>query len=183
MSAMPVMPREHEWTVDDLEHLPDDGLQYELVDGVLLVSPAPVKVHQRVSRALFRLLDQACPPDIEVFYAPLDYQPDRRSSMQPDVLVMTRQDTGEKAATLPLVLAVEVLSPSTRRKDLVLKHSKYADSGVAHYWVVDPAGPSLTAWALVDGRYVEVAQGSGDEEVVLVQPLAVRVVPAALLDG
>jgi Uma2 family endonuclease len=48
MTAMTVMPRgAAEWTVDDLDLLPDDGLQYELLDGLLLVSPSPTKRHQR----------------------------------------------------------------------------------------------------------------------------------------
>jgi hypothetical protein len=48
MTAMPVMPHEfRDWTVDDLDLLPDDGLQYELLDGLLLVSPSPTKRHQR----------------------------------------------------------------------------------------------------------------------------------------
>lgn len=57
MSVMAVMPREsRDWTVEDLDQLPDDGLQYELLDGVLLVSPAPVKVHQRAITRMWRLL-------------------------------------------------------------------------------------------------------------------------------
>ena len=52
-----------------------------------------------------------------------------------------------------LVLAVEVLSPSTRRKDQVLKRAKYEESGVQSYWIVDPEEPSLLALDLVEGRY------------------------------
>ena len=51
---MSVMPRDHEWTVADLAHTPDDGLRYELVDGVLLVSPAPTNRHQIVVGELLR---------------------------------------------------------------------------------------------------------------------------------
>jgi hypothetical protein len=76
-----VMPRDsREWTVDDLESLPDDGLQYELLDGVVLVSPAPVLRHQVVSAELFLALKAACLPDLLPLYAPLDWQPDRRTS-------------------------------------------------------------------------------------------------------
>ncbi len=69
MSVMAVMPREsRDWTVEDLDQLPDDGLQYELLDGVLLVSPAPVKVHQRAITRMWRLLADACPArGMEVF--------------------------------------------------------------------------------------------------------------------
>lgn len=48
---MTVLPRDHAWTVQDLASLPDDGLRYELVDGTLLVSPAPTKSHQRAVEA------------------------------------------------------------------------------------------------------------------------------------
>ena len=117
MTSMAVMPRATEWTVDDLEHLPDDGLQYELLDGILLVTPAPVPAHQAVAGELYVRLRAACPPHLKVFFAPLDWQPDRRTSLQPDLLVIPRDDIGLKNLTRPLALAVEVLSPSTWRKD------------------------------------------------------------------
>jgi len=181
MTVVTVMPRqERDWTVDDLESLPVDGLQYELIDGILVVSPAPVPRHQRAVRAIFRLLDAGCPPDWEVFFAPLDYQPNRRTSVQPDVLVVARDEVGEKNLTQTLLLAVEVLSPSTRRKDLVLKHSVYADAGVASYWTVDPAEPSVTCWDLVDGRYVEVGRATGDESLTVDRPFPVTVEPTGL---
>lgn len=182
MTSTPLMPRGDAWTVDDLARLPeDDGLQYELLDGLLLVSPAPRRRHQVVVAGLFRALDPACPQDLQVLFAPLDWRPDNRTSLQPDVLVCSRQDSGESALTLPLLLAVEVLSPSTRRKDLVLKRSKYEDAGVACFWAVDPDGPSLTAWELRDGRYVEVASAMGDDAVTLERPFPVTITPASLV--
>lgn len=182
MTAMAVMPRAaHEWTVDDLEQLPDDGLQYELLDGILLVSPAPVRTHQRVAGNLYLALRSACPPELEVYFAPLDWRPDRRTSLQPDVLVIGRDDPGEKNIAKPLILAVEVLSPSTRRKDAVLKFSKYAECGVASYWLVDPAEPSVVAYDLVEGAYVEVARGVGAEPVALRRPFLVTLTPERLI--
>jgi hypothetical protein len=81
---MAVMPRaSHEWTVDDLEQLPDDGLQYELLDGILLVSPAPIPVHQVVAGNIYLALRTGCPDGLRVLFAPLDWQPDRRTSLQP----------------------------------------------------------------------------------------------------
>lgn len=181
MVAMTVMPRQsYDWTVDDLESLPDDGLQYELIDGVLLVSPAPIPVHQRALRELFLLLHAACPEQLEVFFAPLDWQPDNRTSLQPDLLVVAKDKIGRKRINENLALAVEVLSPSTRRKDMVLKRSKYEDVGVPSYWVVDPDAPSFVAYELVDGRYVEVAHARGDETAEVAAPFPVRVVPAEL---
>jgi Uma2 family endonuclease len=180
-TPQPLMPLHREWTVADLDTLPGDGLQYELLDGLLLVSPAPVPVHQRISRKLLRLLDDTCPPSMEVFSAPLDWQPDLRTSLRPDLLVARNEDVGTKKITAPLVLAVEILSPSTRRKDLLLKRSKYQDTGIASYWVIDPDPPSFTAFELIDGRYQSVAHANHDENVDLTTPFALRLTPSALV--
>ena len=59
------------WTVDDLDALPDDGLRRELVDGVLLVSPAPRIPHQAVIAALYDLLRASCPPELTVLPGPI----------------------------------------------------------------------------------------------------------------
>jgi Uma2 family endonuclease len=82
------------------------------------------------------------------------------------------------------LLAVEVLSPSTRLYDLNTKKSAYERMGVASYWVVEPTEPgSLTAFELVDGRYQQVAHVCGDEPFVAERPFPVTMVPARLLDG
>jgi Uma2 family endonuclease len=177
-----VMPRDHEWTVADLAQTPDDGLRYELVDGVLLVSPAPSNRHQIVVGELHLLLREACPPDSRVMLAPTDYQPTDRRSLQPDLLVARRADVGDDPISAPLLLAVEVLSPSTRSVDLLLKHGVYAESGVASYCVVDPSVPSVRAWRLVDSTYVEVGAAEGEQALELGEPFAVRIVPQDLLD-
>ena len=70
--------------------------------------------------------------------APTDYQPTNTRSFQPDLLVVSRTDPGDAAVTTPLALAVEVLAPSSRSMDLVLKRAVYEQAGVSTYWVVDP---------------------------------------------
>ena len=182
MSSMPLMPRVGDWTVADLALLPDDGLQYELADGVLLVTPAPRPGHQRALRELALLMQRACPPDLEVFFAPFDFQPHPRSSFQPDLLVVRRADVGEEGLVGTPLLVVEVLSPSTRAKDLVLKRALYAEAGVPSYWVVDPSVPSMMALDLTeDGEYVVVAEAAGDEVAAVVRPYPVSVTPSALV--
>lgn len=176
-----VMPRDHEWTVADLDQLPDDGLRYELCDGVLLVSGSPSKAHQRAQRGLFALLLRATPPDHEVFVAPMAFQPTDRRSFQPDLLLARRDDPSDDAVRTPLLLAVEVLSPSTRSVDLLLELGVYAESGVQAYWVVDPLEPSITAWSLVDGTYAEAGTATGTAALELTHPFPVSVVPADLL--
>lgn len=182
MTVMAVMPRAtDDWTVDDLEQLPDDGLQYELLDGILLVSPAPRPLHQVVAGNLYMALRTASAPSLRVFFAPVDWQPDRRTSLQPDLLVVGRADVGEKNITVPLLLAVEVLSLSTRRKDAILKFSKYAEAGVLSCWIVDPDEPSVVAYDLAAGAYTEVAKAVGSETARLVNPFPVTVTPSRLV--
>jgi Uma2 family endonuclease len=184
MKHMAVMPREtYEWTVDDLDAIPDDGLQYELIDGVLVVSPAPVPRHQTVVLELAIVLHAACPPNLQVFVAPLDFRPDLRNSLQADLMVVRRSHVGEKNIRAAPLLAVEVLSPSTRRKDLMLKRSVYQDRGVASFWYVDPDDASFMAWDLADGRYTTVAQAVGEQTITVARPYEVTICPADLTGG
>jgi Uma2 family endonuclease len=181
MTSVTLLRHDRDWTVDDLRALPDDGLQYELADGVLLVSPSPRPAHQRaLVRLLVALLD-ACPPELEVFPAPLDFQPTRRRSLQPDLLVVRKEDVGELAIERPLLLAVEILSPSTRAKDLLVKRALYEDSGVAAMWVVDLDEPSITGWVLRGGHWSDERRAHGDEEFRTDLPFPVAVTPASLL--
>jgi len=180
MVLMQVLPRDGEWTLEDLDALPDDGLQYELVDGVLLVTPAPVPRHQRAVVRLVVLLSESCPGDLEVFVAPLDFRPTRRRSVQPDVLVTRRADVGPKNLEHSPLLVVEVLSPTTRARDAVLKRHVYENAGVPAYWLVDPDEPSLTVLELRDGKYEEAAVVRGGERYGATWPYAVEVVPSAL---
>jgi Uma2 family endonuclease len=178
-----------EFTVEDLERMPDDGRRYELLDGVLLVSPAPGVWHQEVAGTLYRLLYQACPPALHVVIAPFEWRRGRGTALQPDVLVARRDDllAVQSGGFLgqPPVLAVEVLSPSSRRIDRLSKLSAYEEAGVDSYWLVDPGphAPSLHALDLLDGRYVEVGCPSGEQAWQAQRPFAVTVVPADLVAG
>lgn len=82
----------------------------------------------------------------------------------------------------PPLLAVEVLSLSTRRFDLLLKRSRYEAAGCPSYWVVDPDVLSITAWELRDGGYVLTGEASGDQSLTLTTPYPITVVPGRLLD-
>ena len=171
-----------EWTVDDLETLPDDGLRYELLDGTLIVSPAPVPRHQRAIVRLVLLLSAACPADHEVFVAPLDWQPDRRTSLEPDLLVVRKDRIGEKNITQTPAIVIEVLSPGTARIDKMLKFSRSQEGGIEQYWIVDPRVPSIEVYQLTDGAYQLVAQGSGAAAVTVAGPLTATVVPQELVE-
>lgn len=170
------------FTHADLEAMPDDGRRYELVDGCLLVTPAPNVSHQGVVLSLAVVLRAACPPDLKVFVAPLDVRLAEATTLQPDVLVARRADLTHANLPAAPVLAVEVLSRSTRHIDLALKRSRFEEAGTLAYWVVDPDEVRLRAWDLRDGRYVEAADVSGDEPYEAAVPFPVTVVPAAVLD-
>ncbi|MCA1824619.1 MAG: Uma2 family endonuclease [Frankia sp.] len=178
---MTTLPYGRPLTRADLELMPDDGHRYELLDGVLLVTPAPTPTHQRVAFELAVLLREACPRHLEVFIAPLAVALADDTELQPDVLVARRADLAQWGLPGPPLLAVEVLSPSTRRFDLMSKRSRFEAAGAPSYWVVDPDGPSIRAWDLRDGRYVEISYVERDAAFEATAPFAVTVVPATLV--
>lgn len=182
MEPVTTLPWSRPLTYDDLELMPDDGHRYELIDGVLLVSPSPLHRHQIASRELFLRLHAAAPdPRFQVLFAPLDVVLADDTVLIPDLIVARAGDFTERNLPVPPLLAVEVLSPSTRRFDLMVKHSRLEAAGCPAYWVVDPDVPRLIAWELRDGAYVEVADVSGSEPFHATMPFPVTVVPADLL--
>ncbi|MFC7622600.1 Uma2 family endonuclease [Microlunatus sp. GCM10028923] len=176
------LPLSRPLTRADLADAPDDGHRYELIDGTLIVSPAPRLPHQRAVRRLLIELDAACTDGLEVLTAPFDVVLAEDTVVQPDVLVARTSDLTETDLPVAPVLIVEVLSPSTRRFDLVLKRSRFESAGVEHYWVVDPDEPSITAWTLVDGTYRDSLRAIGDEEFDAGRPFPVRITPSELVD-
>jgi Uma2 family endonuclease len=169
-------------TEDDLATMPDDGHRYELLDGTLLVTPAPNIGHQRVVTTLAFILRSARRPGQTVLVAPTDVRLSPVTVLEPDVLVARGVDFTPARLEGPPLLAVEVLSPSTRHIDRGTKRLAYEAAGVPAYWLVDPDVPSLTVLELEDGRYVERATVAGDEPFHATVPFAVSVVPARLLD-
>lgn len=182
MDTVTTLPRGRPLTRADLDAMPDDGHRYELLDGMLVVSPAPSIAHQVVSKSLLQLLEAVCPAQLLVLYAPVDVVIAEDTVLQPDLLVARREDFTARDLPVAPLLAVEILSPSTRRFDLMTKRSRYEAAGTASYWVVDPIDFTLTAWDLLDGVYVEVAHVTGDEEYAATSPFDVTVVPAQLRD-
>lgn len=182
METVTTLPWSRPLTYDDLESLPDDGHRYELIDGVLLVSPAPRYRHQVIAGELYLRLRAAAPdPGFQVLFAPFDVVLAADTVLIPDLIVARTADFTERNLPVPPLLAVEVLSPSTRRFDLMVKRSRLEAAGCPAYWVVDPVGPRLIAWDLRDGVYVEVADVRGSEPFHATMPFPVTVVPADLL--
>jgi Uma2 family endonuclease len=171
---------------DDLDAMPNDGRRYEIIDGTLIVSAAPGRLHQRAVGRIFRLLDDACPPELEVLVAPFSVALSVNTVIQPDVLAASRSRLTDKDLHGVPELAVEVLSPSTRLIDLHVKLERLDRAGCPSFWVVDPcaraAEASLTVWQLSAAkRYVVVAEVTGEQEFHATLPYPVTVVPAALV--
>ena len=182
MTAVTTLPYGRALTRADLDSMPDDGHRYELIDGLLIVSPAPVPLHQVVVANLIVVLRAARRDDTQVVLpAPVDVVLADDSVLQPDVLVARAADFSPTQLAVAPLLAVEVLSPSTRRFDLLSKRSRYESAGCLSYWVIDPDVPSLIAWELRDAAYVEVARVSGDAEFCAQLPFPVTIAPSTLV--
>lgn len=168
------------FTIDDLDHFPQDSNRYELIEGSLHVTPAPVPMHQRIDMNLTYLLRAACPAEFEVLGAPLDVQLGVDTMVQPDLLVVPAGPLPDKRLEGAPLLVVEILSPTTRLYDLGTKRMAYREAGVGAYWVVDPVVPSLTSWRWDGDAETEVV-ATGDEPATFAWPFAVTVTPARLL--
>lgn len=180
------LPASAPLTVEDVWAIPDDGHRYELLEGVLIETPAPGAAHQTCVLQIAVLLQLAKGPDDLVLPGPFDWVAGPETLFQPDVLVARRADvaaTGDKRLERPPILVVEIASRSTQMIDRGTKRLAFEAAGVPTYWMVDPDEPSLTVLRLRDGSYVEEARVAGDEEYRATYPFAVAVVPNRLLEG
>lgn len=145
------------WTAKMVRALPDDGKRYESVDGELLVTPAPVRRHQRMVGQLFRLLaDYVEDAGLgEALCSPADIEAGEQTLVQPDLFVVplaAGRQADDWVEVRELLLAVEVLSPSTARADRHLKRRLYQREGVPECWIVDLDARLVERWRPGDER-------------------------------
>lgn len=159
-------------TYDDYLALPDEtGFRVELLDGLVVKDPSANVLHQRVSRRLQKILEdyfRQVDPGGEVFNAPLDLTLSSYTVVQPDLFYISgRQQAQVLQARVDgaPALVVEILSPSSARKDRLQKLRLYRRAGVEHYWLVDPEAQTFECFALTNGLYAQVAAGMEEEEV------------------
>jgi len=161
-------PQQGQWTYSDYAALPDDGRRYELMDGVLLMSPSPSPNHQFIVGRLFFYLCQCI--DFaglgRVLHAPLDVELALDTVCQPDVLVLLGENM-RKIAKKRIIgapdLAIEVASPGTAVYDRLSKAYAYARTGVAEYWIVDPNACSVEVFVLQDHVYHSLGMFQGKD--------------------
>ncbi len=145
------------WTYEEYYKL-DDDRRYEIIGGNLLMAPAPDTWHQDWSRKLFRLIDRFVTKNNrgEVFYAPIDIVLDEQNTVQPDIVFIATpnlQIIQRRAIFGVPELLVELVSPSSVRRDRYDKKALYARFGVKEYWIGDPANKALEILTLREGRY------------------------------
>ncbi len=156
-------------TYEDYAQLPE-GAPYQLIDGALVMSPAPTPYHQRISirlgAALLRFVEEH---ELgEVLASPIDVYLAEDQTFQPDVLYLSRERLGrigEKRIEGAPDLVVEILSPSTAYYDLRAKKRVYAAAGVREYWIVDPMEKSVEVYENIyensGGRFDQIARTEG----------------------
>ena len=169
------MKKQGEYTLEDYYALPDER-RVELIDGVIYDMSAPTTIHQMIGSEIREQLSSfikskkgTCIP----FAAPVDVQLDcdDRTMVQPDVLVVCDRDKIIKRCIYGAPdFVVEVLSPSTKRKDGIIKLSKYISAGVREYWIVDPDKKQVVVYDFQKEDY-PVIYGFGGE------------IPVGIFDG
>jgi Uma2 family endonuclease len=142
-------------TYDDYLTLPDSGPRYQLMDGNLVLSPAPNVPHQRILGLLYRTLFEFTSRNNlgETFFAPIDVVLNSENVVQPDLLFIAKNRASivERSGIKGVPdLCVEILSPSNRELDLKAKKALYARFGVSEYWIVDPEAETVFVWRPAD---------------------------------
>jgi Uma2 family endonuclease len=142
--------------------LPNDGKRYELIEGDIHVNPAPTTNHQRVSRRLQYLLMQQLEETgiAEIFDAPTDVILSDTNVVQPDLIIVRidKDRVSERGIEGAPSVLVEILSPSNRSDDELLKKALYAKWGVPEYWVVDPDHGLVSVYRAEGGAYRHVSR-------------------------
>jgi Uma2 family endonuclease len=154
------MPRTTEhWTRDQVWALPDDGRRYELIDGELVVTPAPAGRHQVAVTALLLRIGVALTPatgtSARILVSPSDISLGEEEILQPDLFIyrtVSGRQLRDWRDITSLLVTIEVLSPSTARYDRGLKRLRYQRARVPEYWIVDLDGRVVERWRPEDTR-------------------------------
>ncbi|HSU97576.1 MAG TPA: Uma2 family endonuclease [Gemmatimonadaceae bacterium] len=158
MAVATTHPDEHRhWTAADLRDIPDDRNRYEIIDGELFVTPSPSWRHQDLAGLLFSLLG----PYLEahqlgkVLLAPADVELSDDTVIEPDLFVVPLVEGKPPARWKDvgrLLVAIEILSPSTSRVDRTVKRRRYQREGVPEYLIVDGDAHVVERWRPADER-------------------------------
>jgi len=185
LSAMPKYSQIPLLTADDYRALPETGPRYQLIEGDLYMAPAPNRFHQDISRNLqFELQSYLKANPIGKLYgAPFDVYLDEHNVFQPDLIVVLNEHAGiltEAGAEGAPDFVVEILSPKTRRLDLINKKRLYATRGVRELWVIDPETRVVTIHRFAEGGRESISEVA-ESDVLITSLLPGFKIPALLL--
>jgi Uma2 family endonuclease len=157
------------YTHADLLAMPDDGKRREIIDGELLVTPSPMRPHQRISLKLafaFETFLQVHPLG-ELLVAPMDVILGEHDVLEPDLLFVLNEhrDFLKDWVRGAPDLVIEILSPTTETRDRGPKMKAYARYGVGEYWIVDPIAEAIEVYRLTEQGYQLAALCAKDQQV------------------
>ena len=172
-SPNPLRQRLANHTVEDVLQLPDDAPRVELSDGVMIVVPSPTHDHQDITGLLWFWLRQHAPDGLRASLSTgvalsLD------TTYEPDVLLVNAVVASNRHYTVAdqVMLVVEVVSPSTRKRDRLEKPADYAAAGIPHFWRIEQDPLHIFAYDLVGSQYRLVADS--ETELVLSKPFEIK---------
>ncbi len=149
--------------------LPESNLHIELFEGRVMMAPSPTPDHQEMGVEIAMALRQfARKVAGKMYIAPLDIEIGPGMVYQPDVMYFAPgnvPERGDVRTTRVPDIAVEVLSPGTRRYDLVEKLPNYGKAGVRECWVVDPWGRTVDVYVAADGQFGEAKRVAFGEDI------------------
>ncbi len=177
----------HHWTADQVAELQQESRhwpRYELIEGELIVTPAPGVEHQlAVQEFLFILHEYVEQQRLgTVFLSPADIRLIPESIVQPDIFVVppaVGPPLGRKAKwsdVKALVLAVEIVSPSSVRTDRLHKRDLYMRAGLPDYWVVDVDARVVEQWSSQRATPIPCVEALNWQPGGAVEPLTINLI-------
>ena len=171
------------WTAEDLDAFPEDNVRRELLDGVLLAYPTPSSTHQVLAARLGVALEGGCPDHLIATQSNV-VQFGPRLVLVPDVLVTTLEAArrpGGKFYAHEVVLAVEIVSPTSQAMDRVMKPSLYAKAGIPHYWLVEiDGGPTVQTYRLNPEDEIYEPSGTFTDMIDIEEPWKIQIAVSSL---
>jgi Uma2 family endonuclease len=142
-------------TAAEFSQLPETNQPTELIGGMLIVSPCPTPIHQRLAGRFVIRINQLL-PNGEIFFAPIGVYFDNKNILEPDIVWVSDNDKcviGDKYLEGAPELIIEIFSPGTQRYDRREKYELYERFGVREYWMADPVGQFVEVCVWANGTY------------------------------